>query len=366
MADDTVLKGKLEELQKEYSKTKYNKATNKHLGLLRAKIARVKEDIIKAGKGRKGSGFFVKKQGDATVALIGFPSAGKSSLINEISNAQSRVAAWAFTTTTVVPGVIMYKGAHIQILDLPGIIEGAHIGEGGGRTVISAAKIANLVVFVIDATVPEQLDLIMHEFLKLDIFINRQRPDISILDSKNQGLKLEINKSGLTKDTIAAIFQGFGLYHSMVKIKSVVSEDELISYVSGKSTYINAIVALNKVDLLGDYSGVMGSISKKYGIEVIPISILNHFNLGMLVDRINDNLNIMRIYLKPRLGEKGEPMIVKTGITVGEVARKLHTEILDEFKCAYIDGPSAKFKNQRAGVTHILKDGDTVTFIKNK
>lgn len=51
------------------------------------------------------------------------------------------MAAYSFTTLTAIPGVLEYGGAEIQILDLPGIIEGASEGKGRGRQVISAAKV---------------------------------------------------------------------------------------------------------------------------------------------------------------------------------------------------------------------------------
>ena len=55
--------------------------------------------------------------------------------------AKSEVAAYSFTTLTAIPGVLEYGGAEIQVLDLPGIIEGAAEGKGRGRQVISAAKV---------------------------------------------------------------------------------------------------------------------------------------------------------------------------------------------------------------------------------
>ena len=109
-----------------------------------SKLARLRTQLLEpapgAGSGG-GTGFDVSKSGDARIALVGFPSVGKSTFLSKITKTKSEVASYSFTTLTAIPGVLEYGGAEIQILDLPGIIEGASEGKGRGRQVISAAKV---------------------------------------------------------------------------------------------------------------------------------------------------------------------------------------------------------------------------------
>lgn len=112
-----------------------------------SKLARLRAQLLEPGPGASGgggSGFDVSKSGDARIALVGFPSVGKSTFLSKITKTKSEVASYAFTTLTAIPGVLEYGGAEIQVLDLPGIIEGAAEGKGRGRQVISAAKVCFL------------------------------------------------------------------------------------------------------------------------------------------------------------------------------------------------------------------------------
>lgn len=367
MADKSVLEETLDELQEEYSKTKYNKATNKHLGILRKKISQTKKDIVEAGKGRAGKGFFVKKTGDATVALMGFPSTGKSSIINVLTNTRSRTAAYEFTTTTVVPGIMFYNDAHIQIFDMPGIIENAHLGSGGGKSVVAAMKVADLITFVIDIEKTEHLGILLDELKGLNVIINKPRPKVHIRESPNNiGLVLERNKSKLSESEIKTIISGFGISNARIMIEEPVSIDELIGLVSGKYQYMKAIVALNKIDNKPDYEKTAKALSEKYSIQVVPISATEKANIDKMKEAIYRNLNIITVYLKPKEEPHSTPLILKYPSTVGDAAAKVHTEILDNLKCAYITGPSAKFDRQRVGAEHQLKSGDIITFIKHR
>ena len=134
---------KIKEVEAEMARTQKNKATEYHIGLLRAKLAKLRMQLLEPDKksGKSGEGFDVMKSGNARVVLIGFPSVGKSTLLSTITETESATAAYEYTTLTAIPGVLEYEGARIQLLDLPGIIEGAAQGRGRGRQVVSLSLI---------------------------------------------------------------------------------------------------------------------------------------------------------------------------------------------------------------------------------
>jgi small GTP-binding protein len=76
---------------------------------------------------------------------------GKSTLQGSLTGTESEAAAYEFTTLTCIPGTMHYKGSKVQVLDLPGIIEGAAHGKGRGREVIACARNADAILIVLDA-----------------------------------------------------------------------------------------------------------------------------------------------------------------------------------------------------------------------
>ena len=176
------------------ARTQKNKATAKHLGMLKAKLAKLKRDLISpagGGGAKPGEGFDVSKTGDARVGFVGFPSVGKSTLLNKLTNAYSEVGDYEFTTLTCVPGVVEYKGAKLQMLDLPGIIEGAKDGKGRGKQVIAVARTCNCILIVLDATKPiTHKRIIEHELEGFGIRLNKQPPDIQFRKKERGGLQI--------------------------------------------------------------------------------------------------------------------------------------------------------------------------------
>jgi small GTP-binding protein len=176
------------------NRTQKNKATNYHIGLLKAKLAKLKREMIDAASKKGGAsseGFEVSKSGDARVGMIGFPSVGKSTLLTKLTGTFSKIAAYEFTTLTCIPGVIRYKGAKIQLLDLPGIIEGAKDGKGRGKQVIAVARTCNLICIVLDATRPLiHKKIIEKELEGFGIRLNKAPADIEFRKKDKGGITI--------------------------------------------------------------------------------------------------------------------------------------------------------------------------------
>lgn len=121
---------------------------------LRARLCQLRAQLIEdsKGPGGGGSGFAVVKSGNARVAMIGYPSVGKSSLLTKLTKTKSESAAYEFTTLDCISGVVEYNDSKIQLLDLPGIIDGAAKGVGRGKQVISVARTADLILMLLDGS----------------------------------------------------------------------------------------------------------------------------------------------------------------------------------------------------------------------
>jgi len=96
----------------------------------------------------------VRREGAAQIALVGPPNAGKSSLLQALSNIQIKTGDYAFTTTRPVPALTRIRGVLIQLVEIPGLIEGAHEDRGGGRALLGVLRGADAIVYCHDASAP--------------------------------------------------------------------------------------------------------------------------------------------------------------------------------------------------------------------
>src|SRR6478672_8634150 len=105
----------------------------------------------------------VRREGAAQIAFVGPPNAGKSSLLQALSDIQIKTGDYAFTTTRPVPALTRLRGVLVQLVEIPGLIEGASEDRGGGRALLGVLRGADAIVICHDAADPASLGTIRSE-----------------------------------------------------------------------------------------------------------------------------------------------------------------------------------------------------------
>ena len=346
--------------EEEIRKTAYNKATQHHIGLLKAKIARLRERQESRGGSKKGGGYSVRKTGDATVVLVGFPSVGKSTILNKITNAESKTGSYAFTTLTTIPGVMEYEHAKVQVLDVPGLIKGAAAGSGRGREVLSVIRNADLIVFVTEPYGISQVSVLKKELYNSGFRTDEKPPHVKIRRKERGGIDVAstVKLSRIDRKTVEGILKEFSYDNASVVIREDVSPDQLIDVIQGNRAYLPSFVVVNKAD----------SADAKQ-IELVRKAIPDAHVMSAEKDSpeklkraIFERLRLIRIYMKEsgKKADMEEPLIMRESSTVGDACQRLHKDFLKRFKNAKVWGSSAKFPGQLLHESHVLKDKDVL------
>jgi ribosome-interacting GTPase 1 len=368
------LEEQIEDIREEIQETPYNKSTEQHIGRLKSKLAELKEELAKRQSSSGGGpGYAVEKTGDATVALVGFPSVGKSTLLNALTNADSETGSYEFTTLDVYPGMLQYRGANIQLLDVPGLIEGAAGGRGGGQEVLSVVRTADLVIFMLSVFEIDQYDRLHEELYKNGIRLNQDPPRISVRKKGKDGISVNASVDlDLDDGTITSVLREHGYANADVTIGEQVDIDRLIDGIRDNRVYLPSIVAVNKADLIDpDYAETVNEQLTERGIdpeEALFISAEEERGLDALRERIWAELGLIRVYMdKPGRGvDYDEPLILFAGDTVEDACEKLGGEFTERFRFARVSGPSAKHDDQQVGLDHELADEDVLRIVRRK
>jgi small GTP-binding protein len=364
------LEEQVREIEDEIRNTKVNKATMHHIGRLKAKLARLKDEAVARAMASSGGGegYSVRKSGDGTVVLVGFPSVGKSTLLNQLTGTKSETAAYAFTTLTVVPGAMEYKGANIQILDIPGLIAGAAMGKGRGKEVIAVVRSADMILILGDVFNDKHMDVLIKELYDAGIRINREKPDITIKKSGLGGIRVNsVGEIGIERDEIRSILAENKIMNADVLIRGAVTQDDFIDAMMGNRIYVPAFIAINKVDLVDPDTrrSIELELTERFDTKPIMVSAVTGYHIDELKETIYQKLGFIRVYLKPT-GEKAdleEPLIIREPATVEDVCNKLHRDFVEKFRYAKVWGSSVKHDAQRVGLPHTLNDGDILSIV---
>ncbi|XP_075850181.1 developmentally-regulated GTP-binding protein 2 isoform X3 [Microcebus murinus] len=168
-----------------------------------------------------------------------------------MTSTASEAASYEFTTLTCIPGVIEYKGANIQLLDLPGIIEGAAQGKGRGRQVIAVARTADVVIMMLDATKGEvQRSLLEKELESVGIRLNKHKPNIYFKPKKGGGISFNstVTLTQCSEKLVQLILHEYKIFNAEVLFREDCSPDEFIDVIVGNRVYMPCLYVYNKID----------------------------------------------------------------------------------------------------------------------
>lgn len=351
-------------LEKMLSTVPKHKGTEKLVLQIKRRMSKLKKDE-EAREAKKGAtrGFNIRKEGAAQIVLVGPPNAGKSSFLKKMTKADVDVGNYAFTTVDLTPGMLPIRDIQIQLVEVPGIIDGVSAGKGMGLQLMSSIRSADAMIILIDGSIDpaKQLKTLLMELENGGIKVNRRRPDISIKKHVTGGINI-VGAKHIQADLkdVKEILMDFRITSGLVVVREDVTLTDIQEALDYSTTYKRALVLVTKADLTPP--GTVEALQKALpSFTFCPISVQTGKGLEGIPERIYDVAQIKRIFTKTP-GEKPAypPVALKIEATVMDVAKKVHKDIAKNFKYARVWGSSVKFGGQRVGEDHVPGDGDTV------
>jgi small GTP-binding protein len=197
---------------------------------------------------------------------------------------ESEVAAYEFTTLTCIPGVLRYKGSKIQVLDLPGIIEGAAHGAGRGKEVIAVARSADAILIVLDAGkegLNKHREILERELETVGIRLNQRPPDVTLTRRKSGGgvkFASTVPQTMLGPEPekiVTQICREYKIVAADVLAREEITIDQLVDVIQGNREYKPCLYLYNKIDtvtveevdqLARQPHSVVGSVVSQFNI----------------------------------------------------------------------------------------------------
>ncbi len=286
-----------------------HKGTEKLQALLKTKISKLREQQQKRGAtARRGPLFYIEKSGAGQLILIGPPNAGKSQILNTLTNASSEVADYPYTTKKPIPGMMPFKNVQIQLIDTPPIGE-----EYLESWLPELVKLADAVLLVIDLNDNDLLSQMDTVFKKLE---EKKIKLVGSLKGKHEG-------KFFLKETMI-----IGNKYDFPRAKE---NFEILKELFSKEFYI------------------------------FPFSTVEKKNLGELKEKIYQLLNIIRVYSKipGKKPDLKDPFVFKKGSTIMDMAERIHKDFAYKLKYARVWGQS-KFDGQKVTKDYVLQEEDIV------
>ena len=273
------------------------------------------------------------------------------------SRSPSFTPARAPFATACIPGTIHYRGARIQLLDLPGIIEGAKDGKGRGRQVIGTARTCNMILIVLDASKPmTHKRIIERELEGFGIRLNKSRPNIYLTRKAKGGVSYRsmFPQPRLDEGTVRAICNEYRLHNADITIRQPnCTVDEFIDVIEGNRIYVPALYVLNKIDSI--------SIEELDLLDRVPnycmVSAKDGWGLDDLLAQIWERVGMLRIYTKPR-GQAIDytaPVILQSSAekrSVEAFCNRIHKGLIKQLKYAWASTRAKRSRRPRPYTPH--------------
>ena len=323
-----------------------HKGTERMCSQVKRQMAQLRDEIDKKKKQAKtGGGLspFIQKAGAAQVAVIGPTNVGRSSLLRAVTNAQVEVTPYPFGTKQPVPGMLPYEDIQFQLVEIPPIVDGSSEGRADGFQNLSAVRNADGIIMVVDLTDDPAGNLLMVQG-ELDasrILTSKPEGEVNI---QRRGVGRDIQFvwegefAGCTREEVVALLNEFRIRSALVRIRGSVTIDNVEDAIFGNAVYRPTLVIANKADLGADPGTIEQLKMTADPLEVLVISAEKTPNLATTIgNKLFKFLEIARIYTKePGEEPAREPVVVRRGITVGELARTIHNDFYENFKYARI------------------------------
>ncbi len=330
---------------------------------INTKIAKLKAEMEKektiAAKRGGGNALSVKKEGAAQLVLVGLPNAGKTTFFNSLTGLTATVGDYEFTTTLPEVGMMDFKHAKIQIVDLPALVEGSNEGKFNGAQILAVIRNADALVIVIDGRTPlSHYATLKKELNAAGILIGKHKPKIKITNSPFPGISIAGKPFlKIKEEELVEYLKGNGMYNAQVILREPLDFNVLAQVLDDSIVYKRMAIVFTHAKPKELFP--LG--------EDVPQMVVEKEITKEDLEKIKDQLFVVleKVYVytkKP--GDPPamhQPLVVDAGSTVMDVARDVHKELAEKVKYAKIWG-SAKFDGQRVALDYEVKNGDVVEF----
>jgi len=362
---------KIEKLREFLSLVPKHKGTENLRAQVKRKIAILRREIAekkskKAGKG--GPKFFVEKEGDAQLVILGPTNVGRSSLLSLLTNAKVEISGYPYTTTEPTPGMFQYKDLQFQIIETPALMGGSADRGAWGPQTLTAARNADGLLLMVDLSKDpvEQFSMVLRELEKARILTREPKARVEI-ERKHVGAGFRIIVLGslvdCTPKDVEQLFKSYRIHDATVKIRGEASIDDVEDAIFESTVYRPVILIANKMDLPNTAKKIeqlKGFVGEK--LKIFPASCKNLSGLEEIGFEIFEMLNVIRVYTKEpdKRFPSQKPFTIKKGSTILDLAKRIHSDFYEHFSYAKVWSKRLRFSPQKVGGSFILEEGDTV------